>query len=121
MRAAGARVVDDQGRGTGAVTTIDVTEHRRLEARLREAALHDALTGLPNRALLLERLAQALRVQEREGLPAVLLYCDLDGFEEIDGRQPGGHGVVLSRPGDTPDALLRPADAATYEVKRSRR
>jgi GGDEF domain-containing protein len=50
-------VVDGDGRVIGAVVAMmDVTDQHDLEARLREAALHDALTGLPNRALLLDRV-----------------------------------------------------------------
>jgi len=51
---------------------------------LRHQALHDALTGLPNRTLILERVSQALRrVGERDTAP-VLLFLDLDGFKEIN-------------------------------------
>ncbi|MGY1745318.1 diguanylate cyclase domain-containing protein, partial [Blastococcus sp. SYSU D00695] len=73
------------GTVAGAVITItDITEQRALEARLREAALHDPLTGLPNRALVVDRLEQALRAQRRDRSPAAVVYCDLDGFKTIN-------------------------------------
>ncbi len=62
---------------------IDVTEQVLAEARLEHAALHDGLTGLPNRRLIADRLGQALRRSEREGQVAVL-YCDLDGFKRVN-------------------------------------
>ena len=109
VRASGTRILDDDGHPTGAVVAMmDVTAQVELEARLREAALHDALTGLPNRALLLDRVEQALRVQERDGLPAALLYCDLDGFKQINDTL--GHAA-----GDA--ALLRMAAALASVVR----
>jgi diguanylate cyclase (GGDEF)-like protein/PAS domain S-box-containing protein len=57
----------------------DITERHELHARLRHQALHDPLTGLPNRTLFLERLDIALR-GERIGL----CYLDLDGFKAIN-------------------------------------
>ena len=113
LRSSGALVLDGEGRPAGAVlASMDVTDQRELETRLREAALHDALTGLPNRALLLDRIELALHTQERDGVPAALLYCDLDGFKEINdtlGHAAGDAALlrmatVLSgavRPGDT--------------------
>jgi hypothetical protein len=63
-------VHDDRGALLGAVVTLtDVTRQRELEAQLREAALHDPLTGLPNRSLLLDRIGQVLTVQRRSEGP----------------------------------------------------
>ena len=100
---------DADGTVAGGVVTIrDITEQRALESRLREAALHDPLTGLPNRALVVDRLEQALRAQRRDRRPAVVVYCDLDGFKQInDGA---GHAA-----GDT--ALLRTAEALRSVVR----
>jgi diguanylate cyclase (GGDEF)-like protein/PAS domain S-box-containing protein len=66
----------------------DVTAYREAEAHNRYLALHDALTGLPNRALLKERIEQALL---RKGRGCVLLYVDLDRFKEVNDTH--GHPV----------------------------
>ena len=68
----------------GTVTTHqDITEQRRSEAKIAHMALHDALTGLPNRVLLNERLEHALaRVKRGEIVAAHLL--DLDHFKNVN-------------------------------------
>ncbi|MGH8507600.1 MAG: sensor domain-containing phosphodiesterase [Gammaproteobacteria bacterium] len=70
---------------------LDITERKRAEeeARSRELqihhlAYHDALTGLPNRVLLLDRLGQALAQAERDGVQIAVLYIDLDRFKTIN-------------------------------------
>jgi diguanylate cyclase (GGDEF)-like protein len=61
-------------------------QRQEAEHRLRHQATHDQLTGLPNRAELLARLTTALR-SERGGEPAVvLLFCDLNGFKQVNDR-----------------------------------
>ncbi|MBV8464822.1 MAG: diguanylate cyclase [Burkholderiales bacterium] len=54
------------------------------EARLAFMAHHDPLTGLPNRAMLEDRLEQAMARVERDGTQLALLFCDLDGFKPIN-------------------------------------
>lgn len=63
----------------------DVTDLVEAEERLAHAALHDGLTGLPNRALLLDRLEAALArsARDEEGTVSVL-FCDLDGFKRVN-------------------------------------
>jgi len=63
----------------------DVTAERENARRLREAALHDPLTGLANRALLMSRIEEAL-APAREGAdcPVGLVYLDLDGFKTVN-------------------------------------
>jgi diguanylate cyclase (GGDEF)-like protein len=54
------------------------------EAELRRQAFHDVLTGLPNRALLRERLDLALHRHARDGRPVALVFLDLDGFKSVN-------------------------------------
>lgn len=59
-------------------------ERKALEAQLAMQALHDSLTGLPNRVLLLDRLHPALARAGRTGDKIALLYLDLDGFKPVN-------------------------------------
>ncbi|MFG6416833.1 CHASE domain-containing protein [Roseateles sp. DC23W] len=68
---------------------VDITQSKAHEARMEHAALHDALTGLPNRLLLADRLRQALHLAERGGQVFALAFLDLDGFKQINDTQ--GH------------------------------
>jgi diguanylate cyclase (GGDEF)-like protein/PAS domain S-box-containing protein len=75
---------DSDGRVTQVlVISRDVTDVVAVEERLRHAALHDDLTGLPNRRLIRDRLDHALKRAARGGHIAVLA-CDLDGFKRIN-------------------------------------
>ncbi|PRW63442.1 putative bifunctional diguanylate cyclase/phosphodiesterase [Actinopolyspora mortivallis] len=64
----------------------DVTDRKMLQDRLRHQALHDPLTGLPNRALFLERITEALNEDAGSEQPrrVALCYMDLDGFKVIN-------------------------------------
>jgi diguanylate cyclase (GGDEF)-like protein/PAS domain S-box-containing protein len=62
----------------------DVTERRQYEQSVHHLAYHDALTGLPNRALLNDRLAQALVATGRNGTSGSLMILDLDRFKDIN-------------------------------------
>ena len=104
----------DAERLTGfAKVTRDLTERRAAQQELLHRALHDPLTGLPNRVLLFDRLRQALlRLDRHPGLVAVL-YVDLDGFKSINDAH--GHEVgdrVLREVGQRMLAALRPDDVA---------
>ena len=70
--------------GGWVATHLDVTEQRRTEARIAYMAQHDALTGLPNRTVLRDRLEQALATTRRGGLSLAVLMLDLDHFKEIN-------------------------------------
>ena len=91
-------------------------EHERELARLQGLALHDALTGLPNRTLLQDRLCHALSSQSRRGGRVGVLFLDLDGFKAVNDTYGHGTGdevlaVIASRlrasvrGGDTPARL----------------
>lgn len=63
----------------------EVSERRRVDEELRFSALHDALTGLPNRTHLLERLNQSIRRMQREEAYRIgLLFIDLDNFKIVN-------------------------------------
>ena len=87
----------------------DITVRAEMEAALQHQALHDALTGLPNRTLLHDRLGQALLAARRDGHPLALLLLDLDRFKEVNDTF--GHHVG--------DALLVEAAARVQGVLRA--
>ena len=69
--------------GGGVVTHEDVTDQRRIEARIAHLAHHDALTDLPNRVLLRQRLDAALKNVTAQK-PAAVLWLDLDRFKDVN-------------------------------------
>jgi diguanylate cyclase (GGDEF)-like protein len=70
--------------GGWVATHLDVTEQRRSEAKITHMAQHDALTDLPNRVLLRERMEHALAVTRRSGQSLAVLMLDLDHFKEVN-------------------------------------
>jgi diguanylate cyclase (GGDEF)-like protein/PAS domain S-box-containing protein len=73
----------------------DITERAMAAEVLRKQALHDGLTGLPNRTLLTERLRLALRSSQVTGEPAALLVMDLDQFKDVNDALGHDHGDRL--------------------------
>ncbi|HEY2520906.1 MAG TPA: diguanylate cyclase [Streptosporangiaceae bacterium] len=69
----------------------DITLLRTMQARFAHAATHDQLTGLANRALVLDQLAEVLADAEKHGRRAAVLFCDVDHFKEINDTL--GHGA----------------------------
>jgi diguanylate cyclase (GGDEF)-like protein len=67
---------------TGRTRALSTVRERTDE--LRHLALHDPLTGLPNRALILDRIDQMLHRGRREHLPVAVLFLDLDNFKDIN-------------------------------------
>jgi diguanylate cyclase (GGDEF)-like protein/PAS domain S-box-containing protein len=77
---------------SGLVLTLrDVTEQHELEQELKHQAFHDALTGLPNRALFAREAAAALEAARSAGRTAGVLFVDLDDFKVVNDTM--GHGV----------------------------
>jgi diguanylate cyclase (GGDEF)-like protein/PAS domain S-box-containing protein len=69
----------------------DITEVKEYQKQLESMAKYDALTELPNRVLLGDRLTQAMRLAERNNERLALLFIDLDGFKQVNDTL--GHGV----------------------------
>jgi diguanylate cyclase (GGDEF)-like protein/PAS domain S-box-containing protein len=62
----------------------DISERRMARETIEHMAYHDALTGLPNRALVIDRLAMSLASAERDGAEVGVLYCDIDNFKSVN-------------------------------------
>ena len=78
-------VHDDSGRHRLYVLVLnDITEQKRAEAELRRLANYDALTGLPNRTLLFERMDAAIHRAQLIDRPLAVLFIDLDRFKDVN-------------------------------------
>jgi diguanylate cyclase (GGDEF)-like protein/PAS domain S-box-containing protein len=116
------------------INTRDVTERREAEDRMRWQALHDPLTGLPNRLLFHDRLAQALVTAQRRNEKAAVLFLDLDRFKHINdslGHEVGDrvlqevgtrladclpNGATIARMGGDEFTILLPRIGASAEA-----
>jgi diguanylate cyclase (GGDEF)-like protein/PAS domain S-box-containing protein len=95
------------------VTFKDITERKALERQLHQQAFYDSLTGLPNRALFLERLAHATTRANRRGSRVALLFMDLDNFKVINdslGHEAGDQ--LLKAVAERVESYLRAEDTA---------
>ncbi|QDI82652.1 EAL domain-containing protein [Methylorubrum populi] len=105
------RAIEYLGRPATAVALRDLSQRRRDEARIRHLALHDALTDLPNRTLLEERLSLALETAAENGASVALVYLDLDRFKPVNDFH--GHAAgdaLLVQAAKRMLAELRPTD-----------
>jgi diguanylate cyclase (GGDEF)-like protein/PAS domain S-box-containing protein len=91
----------------------DITDRREAETRIRYMALHDALTGLPNRIMLADRLAMAIAQARRSTRQVAVLMLDLDHFKHINDSL--GHHIgdqLLEGVADRLRKCLREVDTA---------
>ena len=112
LRASAVR--DEEGRLLHFVAQAhDVSERKADEQRLRHLALHDPLTGLANRTLLLDHLAKALATARRRSTRVAVLFCDLDGFKAVNDRCGHAEGDELLRTvARRLERVVRPNDTA---------
>jgi diguanylate cyclase (GGDEF)-like protein/PAS domain S-box-containing protein len=96
----------------GAVMIVrDITERKEAEHRIVHMALHDALTGLPNRSLIGDRLQQAIAEAEREHYAVHVAFIDLDGFKLVnDGLGHSAGDLLLKEVAARMAACLRKHD-----------
>jgi diguanylate cyclase (GGDEF)-like protein/PAS domain S-box-containing protein len=78
---AGVSLAPDRG---WLAVAVDVTQRKAAEQETEHRALHDPLTGLPNRRLLVDRLEHGLSRSRRQQAPIAVLFCDLDRFKEVN-------------------------------------
>jgi diguanylate cyclase (GGDEF)-like protein/PAS domain S-box-containing protein len=92
-------------------THTDITERKVAEAKIWQQAHFDALTGLPNRRMLRDRVAQSLKNCRRSGLKMALLFIDLDRFKEVNDTLGHDHGdQLLVQAAQRIQACLREVD-----------
>jgi diguanylate cyclase (GGDEF)-like protein/PAS domain S-box-containing protein len=83
-------IQSDEGPAT-VLAIRDISERKAAEERIRHMAHHDHLTGLPNRRMFIDRLAQVLARSKRDGTTVAVLCLDLDRFKHVNDL--GGHAA----------------------------
>ena len=103
---------DQENRVSGYLgIAYDISERKRSEEYIRHIALHDVLTGLPNRALLDDRVMSAIEQQRRNNTPFALAMIDIDRFKHINDSM--GHHIgdlILKEFVERVKTCLRPTD-----------
>src|SRR5581483_3941771 len=126
LEAVVSNLVDDPSVAGLLLTGHDVTQRRELEEQLAHQAFHDPLTALANRALFLDRVANAIDRSKRTFLRVAVLFVDLDDFKTVNDSL--GHAAgrlreavrdadaVARLGGDEFAILLEGVDATTAEA-----
>jgi diguanylate cyclase (GGDEF)-like protein/PAS domain S-box-containing protein len=107
-------LVDDPSVSGIVINARDITERKALERELAHQAFHDGLTGLPNRALFVDRLAHAIERANRDADDLSVLYVDLDQFKFINdslGHKTGDH--LLTAVAEQLRSCVRPGDTVS--------
>ena len=113
VETAANNLLDDPAVSGVVLTTRDVTDRHVLEERLRHQAFHDSLTGLPNRALFMERVTRAVDASRQSGAPLAVLYIDLDNLKIVNDAAGHEAGDALLRAvGERLQTCVRPGDTA---------
>jgi diguanylate cyclase (GGDEF)-like protein/PAS domain S-box-containing protein len=115
VEASVTNLVDDPDVGGLVANFRDITERKNLEQALSHQAFHDSLTGLANRALLLDRIEHGLERKRRRGAGQLaLLFLDLDDFKTVnDGLGHEAGDEILRVTAGRIAAWLRPGDTAS--------
>ncbi|HEX5355995.1 MAG TPA: diguanylate cyclase [Aquabacterium sp.] len=87
--------IDWEGQSASLNFLTDVTDRKQMEERVRQLAYQDALTLLPNRRLLMDRLGLAMARHKRSGDYAALMFLDLDNFKPLNDRHGHDAGDML--------------------------
>jgi diguanylate cyclase (GGDEF)-like protein/PAS domain S-box-containing protein len=113
VEALGTNLLEDETVNGIVLNIRDMSERRTFEAELEHQAFHDSLTGLPNRALLHNRLEHALAGARRATAPVALLFLDVDGLKDINDTLGHASGdKVLQEIGRRLDECVRGTDTA---------
>jgi len=103
--------LDARGADVTCLVVTDLSRERLAEAALEHLAQHDALTGLPNRTLLADRIQHALDQRAPDGGLLAVLFCDIDGFKLVNDEFGHANGdLVLRTIAERIASVLRPGD-----------
>ena len=111
VRISSSSAIQTDGEEITCLTISDLTRERLAEATLAHSAQHDGLTDLPNRTLLTDRIRHALERRRSESTVLALLFCDVDGFKNINDAY--GHQIgddMLRIVADRLSSAVRPGD-----------